>query len=261
VAVEDSALFHDWLAALEARHLRDLRVPEVTRALRALSSAYVERRGQALDRTLDSAGKRAAFALFYAPLHMLTVDRIVRALGEDAAPPESILDVGCGTGAGGAAWALAGAGRRSRVNGVDRHPWAVEEARWNYRALRIDGRARTGDISRLSPVADGTAVIAAYVLNELSDQTRELVVSRLSDAAGRGARVLIVEPIARRVAPWWDMLAKRLLAAGARADEWRFEIDLPAPLQVFDRAAHLDHRELTARSLYVPGADVRSGVR
>lgn len=260
VAVEDSSLFQNWLAALEARHLRDLRVPEVTRALRALSSAYVERRGQALDRTLDSAGKRAAFALFYAPLHMLTVDRIVRALSQDAAPPESILDIGCGTGVAGAAWVLAGGGR-PRVNGIDRHPWAIEEARWNYRALRIDGGARTGDITRLAPVAAGTAVIAAYVLNELTDQARDLVVSRLSDAAGRGAQVLIVEPIARRVAPWWDTLTTRLLAAGARADEWRFEIDLPEPLRVFDRAAHLDHRELTARSLFCPGADVRSGVR
>ena len=252
VAVENSALFHDWLPALEARHLRDLRVPEVTRALRALSSAYVERRGQAIDRTLDSAGKRAAFALFYAPLHLLTVDRVVRALGVDTAPPASILDIGCGTGVAGAAWALAGGGR-SRVSGLDRHPWAIEEARWNYRALRIDGRARTGDITRLAPVAPGTAVIAAYVLNELSDQTRDMVVSRLSEAAAGGAPVLIVEPIARRIAPWWDTLAKRFLAAGARTDEWRFEIDLPAPLQVFDRAAHLDHRELTARSLFCPG--------
>ena len=37
-------MFGTWIEALEARHLADLRVPEVTRALRALSSAYVERR-------------------------------------------------------------------------------------------------------------------------------------------------------------------------------------------------------------------------
>src|SRR5262245_58859924 len=39
----DTVLPH-WLAALETRHLANLRVSEVTRALRALSSAYVERR-------------------------------------------------------------------------------------------------------------------------------------------------------------------------------------------------------------------------
>jgi 2-polyprenyl-3-methyl-5-hydroxy-6-metoxy-1,4-benzoquinol methylase len=260
VAFEDSPAFHAWLAALEARHLRDLRVPEVTRALRALSLAYVERRGPALDRTLDSAGKRAAFALFYAPLHLLTVDRIVRALGREADPPGSILDIGCGTGVAGAAWALA-AGGRTRVNGIDRHPWAIEEARWNYHTLQVDGHARTGDISHLRPVAPHTAVIAAYVLNELPDHTRDSVLSRLSDACGRGAELLIVEPISRRVAPWWDRLTRRFVEAGARTDEWRFEVDLPGPLRVFDRAAHLDHRELTARSLYCSGADAGSGVR
>ena len=70
--------FADWLVALEERHLADLRVPEVTRALRALSSAYVERRHKvAAGAALDSAGKRAAFALFYAPLHYLAIAHIV----------------------------------------------------------------------------------------------------------------------------------------------------------------------------------------
>ncbi|MGE5359851.1 MAG: hypothetical protein ACM3NQ_12610 [Bacteroidales bacterium] len=46
--------FDAWLSGLEQRHLADLRIQEVTRALRALSSVYVERRvaiwrGGALD--------------------------------------------------------------------------------------------------------------------------------------------------------------------------------------------------------------------
>src|SRR5918993_412452 len=128
-------IFTEWLAALEARHLADLRVPEVTRALRALSSAYVQRRHKvASGATLDSAGKRAAFALFYGPLHFLTATHVVRALDAHNPPPAAILDLGCGTGVAGAAWALC-AGRSPFVTGVDRHPWAVEEARWTYRTL------------------------------------------------------------------------------------------------------------------------------
>src|SRR4051812_9651002 len=101
-----SDIFADWLAALEARHLANLRVPEVTRALRALSSAYVERRHKvAAGATLDSAGKRAAFALFYAPLHFIATQLVVRALEAGDPAPASILDIGCGTGAAGAAWA------------------------------------------------------------------------------------------------------------------------------------------------------------
>src|SRR5678815_3933040 len=107
--------FRDWLVALEARHLADLRVPEVTRALRALSSAYVERRrqtatprgGRHVHGALDSAGKRAAFALFYAPLHFIAVAEAVGVLNAGASMSGSILDLGCGTGAAGAAWALA----------------------------------------------------------------------------------------------------------------------------------------------------------
>lgn len=36
--------FDGWLAALEARHMSDMRFSDVVRALRALSSTYVERR-------------------------------------------------------------------------------------------------------------------------------------------------------------------------------------------------------------------------
>jgi SAM-dependent methyltransferase len=251
------AIFADWLAALEARHLADLRVAEVTRALRALSSAYVERRHRgagpletrhALDRTLDSAGKRAAFALYYAPLHFLVTGFIVRSLGITG--PAAILDVGCGTGAGGAAWALA-TGGASSVTGIDRHPWAVDEARRTYRELRLDGRARVGDISRLPMLRDGSGAIAAYVLNELPEAARRRVEDQLLDAAARGVRVLVVEPIARAVSPWWDGTAARMQSAGGRADEWRFPVELPPLLRLLDTAARLDHRELTARSLYL----------
>src|SRR5215471_10809905 len=116
--------------ALEARHLANLRVPEVTRALRALSSAYVERRHRvAYGTVLDSTGKRAAFALFYAPLHFITMQQVLHALGAEVSPLASILDIGCGTGAASAAWALA-AHNAPKVYGIDRHPWAVEETRW-----------------------------------------------------------------------------------------------------------------------------------
>lgn len=242
----------EWVTALEARHLADLRVPEVTKALRALSSAYVERRREAVHRTLDSAGKRAAFALFYAPLHFFATDLVVRALGADVPAPRSILDLGCGTGAAGAAWAVAGGGT-SRVTGIDRHPWAVDEARWTYRQLGVEGRARQGTVTRLPPLAPGAAVVAAYFLNELPAAVRASLEDQLIDAASRGVRMLIVEPISRSVSPWWDATASRIVAAGGRADEWRFSIDLPPLIRLLDNAAGLDHRELTARSLYCPG--------
>src|SRR5919106_563736 len=152
-------MLDEWLTSLEARHLADLRVPEVTRALRALSSAYVERR-HALARggALDSAGKRAAFALFYAPLHFLVTHHVITQLGAHEPPPSQVADLGCGTGAAGAAWAIA-AGRTPRVTGMDRHPWAVEEARWTYRQLGLDGHARQGDVTRARLPKGNTGVV------------------------------------------------------------------------------------------------------
>lgn len=238
-----------WLTALEARHLADLRVPEVTRALRALSSAYVERRHKvAHGATLDSRGKRAAFALFYAPLHFLVARHVVVALGAPA--PASILDVGCGTGAVGAAWSLSAGG--VPVTGIDRHPWAADEARWTYKQLGVPGQARQGDVARLPTPRPGGAIVAGYVLNELPEDLRRSTLDAVTAAASRGVGLLVLEPIARSLTPWWDGAVARIETLGGRADEWRWAEALPPLLQLFDKAAGLNHRELTARSLYVP---------
>lgn len=235
--------------------MADLRVPEVTRALRALSSAYVERRRTvATGATLDSAGKRAAFALFYAPLHFMAAQLVISALRAHVPAPTSVLDVGCGTGAAGAAWAIA-AGGDVAVVGIDRHPWAVDEARWSYRQLGLSGHARQGDVSRLPRMRAGTAAIAAYVLNELPEQTRRRVEDQLVEAAGRGVRILVLEPIARAISPWWDHAAARVEQAGGRSDEWKFAVELPASLRLLDKAVGLDHRELKVRSLFAGHCD------
>ena len=63
--------------------------------------------------------------------------------------------------------------------------------------------------------------------------------------------MLVLEPIARSLTPWWERTAQRVTALGGRADEWRFSVDLPPLLQLFDKAAGLNHQELTARSLFV----------
>ncbi len=246
--------FEDWVAALEKRHLADLRLPELTRALRALSSAYVERR-HTVGRggPLDSAGKRAAFALFYAPLHFLTATSVIHALDGAMAPaPSSVLDIGCGTGAAGAAWAVA-CGGAPALTGIDRHPWAVDEARWTYRMMELKGSARLGDVGRLPRLECGRAVLAAYVLNELPPDKRKHVLEQLFAAGAQGVRVLILEPIARAIAPWWDDAASQAAQHGGRGDEWRFRASLPPLLQTLDKAAGLDHRELTVRSIWLPG--------
>jgi len=263
--------FESWFEALEGRCLHGLSFAEVRRALQALSSLYVERRCHAGGpaRALQGAGKRAAFALFYAPLHFLLVRQIVRSVGAASPPPETILDLGCGTGCAGAAWALECIGetggvsppssRAPRLVGIDRNAWAVGETRWTLRTLGLKGAVRRGNLEGTPLPGSGTAVLLAFTANELAPAARERLLGRLLKAHGHGASVLVVEPVARRVAPWWGEWSRAAAAAGGLSGLWRFPARLPERLRLLDRAAGLDHSELTGRSLWLPPRSASHG--
>lgn len=238
-------------AALEARHLSELAFKEVRHALQALSSLYVERRERmAGGAALDGAGKRAAFALYYGPLHFLLVRGIVRGLA--LRTPRRILDLGCGTGTAGAAWALE-AEPRARLEGVDRSGWAIAETHWTWARLRLDGRAVRGDAAAAALPKPPAGILAAFTVNELAEEARRALLVRLVAAAKAGSTVLVVEPISRRVTPWWPEWAEAFRAGGGREDEWRLRPALPPRLALLGKAAGLDTRELTGRSLVLPG--------
>jgi len=240
-----------WLATLERRHLGDLTLSEVGRALRALSSCYVERRSKLVEGgALASRGKRAAFALFYGALHLFTTREIVRALPDALNDLSSVIDLGCGTGAAGAAWALEI--RARSIRGYDRHPWAVSEANATYAHFGLNGYASQRDVTRTALKIDRpTGIVAAYTVNELSADGRAALLATLLRAHDKAARVLVIEPIARRATPWWKEWQEAFSRGGGRADEWRFRIALPPTQQALARSAGLDPRELTARSLWL----------
>jgi hypothetical protein len=248
--------FASWLEALERRHLAELTMAEVARALRALSSGYVERRARLRDRgAFDGAGKRAAYALFYAPLHFLLVREIASRLPVPPGRFRAVADLGCGTGAVGAALALTA--DASDVIGMDRHPWALDEAARTYRHFGLNARTRRLDVTAPGWPRGPAALVAGYVLNELDGPARDAVLVRLLDRAATGSLVLVVEPLARAAAPWWAQWASAVVAAGGRADEWRLRIELPRVVAALDHAAGLDHRELTGRTLFLSGARPR----
>jgi hypothetical protein len=243
--------FPAWFEALERRHLQTLKFSEVRRAVQALSSLYVERREQAdINSAFSGAGKRAAFAMYFAPLHFLLVREIVQALDARLPANTTIMDLGCGTGVAGAAWGVR-SDPHSNVIGVDRNPWALQECKWNYQQFGLRGTVRNANVDAVR-IPSGTAVIAAFTVNELKAVSRERLSSEFIKIARSGAPVLVVEPIARRVAAWWDEWADEWGRIGGRADEWRFRVQLPERLALMDSAAGLDHRELTGRSLWLP---------
>lgn len=245
-----------FLDALERRHLAHLTRQEFTRAVRALSARYVERRGQLPTRSpLDSAGKRAAFALFYAPLHMLTVQAALAQLA-DVAPPTRLLDLGCGTGVCAAAWALSVPEPRPVIEGFDLHPWALEEARWNWRTLGLQGRAvRLDAVAALERAVKGratlagTSIVAGWAVNELEPAARARLLETVVIAVTRGACLLMLEPLARGIAPWWDDWARTLQPLGATSGDCKFDVDLPPRLAEFAKAAGLSTGPLGARVL------------
>src|SRR5205085_921044 len=181
-----------WLSALEARHFSDLTFQEVARSLRALSATYVERRDRIREgAALAGAGKRAAFALFYGPLHYLLVREIVNAIpgpidGRGRDPERvALLDLGCGTGAAGAAWAEA-CRDTPQVIGVDIHPWTLNEAAWTYREFGLRAKTVRGDAATMTLPKSPALILAAFTVNELSDQGRAALLPRLLERATRG---------------------------------------------------------------------------
>jgi hypothetical protein len=172
-----------------------------------------------------------------------------------------LIDLGCGTGAAGAAWALT-IGQTSDTStprvqsepallGLDRHPWAVTEAALAYRAFGLRATVRRGDITTARLPKGPTAILAAFTLNELADAARDALLQTLVGRASGGDRVLIVEPVAGFVAPWWNRWRDAFESAGGRADEWRMRAELPPIVAKLDRAAGLNHREITGRSLWL----------
>jgi SAM-dependent methyltransferase len=247
--VDSAGRFPAYYQALEKRHFAELTFAEVRRALQALSSAYVERRERmAGGSALEGAGKRAAFALYYGPMHFLLVREIVRGLPPPARAPRRIVDLGCGTGTAGAAWALE-CEPKARVEGIDRSGWAVAEARWTLARLGLEGRTVRADAAAVPLPGGGTGILAAFTANELAEEPRSRLLGRLLHAARRGSAVLVVEPIARRLNSWWPEWAGAFRSAGGREDEWRLRPERPERLALLGKAAGLDVRELTGRSL------------
>jgi hypothetical protein len=242
------------MTRLETRHFANLQFSEVSRALRALSSAYVERRHTAIaaGRVLDGAGKRAAFALYYGPLHFLSAEHVLsEVIGDrpEAVSGRPIVDLGCGTGSVGAA--AAGVIGARVVLGMDTHPWALDEARDTYAAFGLSASLTRGSASRMRRPRSPSLVVAGYVANEMPEAERHLLREALVDAVRHGSRVLVIEPLSKSAAPWWPEWVKVFAPLGGRADEWKLTLAPPPLVRRLGEAAGLSSAQANVRSLWV----------
>jgi hypothetical protein len=255
---EVRARFDAWLAAAVARHEPPLRFREVRRGVQALSHLYVEGRvgSDLAARASEGRAKRAALATCFAPLHFLATRYAAEALDPaQLARVARIVDLGCGTGAAGAA--LAGACReRPRLLAIDRSGWALGEARHTYAAFGLHARTLRRRLPGGLPAARrGDLWLLGWMLNELAEAERQELLERLEQAQAAGAALLVLEPLAGRLVPWWPGVLRRFAPAGARAAEVKRRILRPERIAALDAASGLDHRVVGARLMFVPGAD------
>jgi SAM-dependent methyltransferase len=241
-----------WLEAAVDRQA-PLTFTDLRKGVRALSARYVERRRrEGVDRdAFASPAKRAAFATYYAALHLETAFRAASEAWPTGRLAERVIDLGAGSGAAGA-----GAARAlgvPAVLGLERSGWALREARATYAAFGLRGRTRRAELPGALPrPRAGDLLVAGWVLNECAPEVRNALIGGLEAALRAGGSVLILEPLAGAVAPWFDGLATRLAPVGCRSFEARYGGERPAWVSKMDHAAGLDHRELRARVLAGP---------
>ncbi len=259
--------FERWLADGIERHTTDLTRRELRVGVQALSSLYVERRdrGRLAARSLEGRAKRAAFATYFAALHFLTVHALLDAL---LARPRSkpdwrdrtdrILDLGCGTGASGAAAATRlGAERKgpTPLTGVDVSGWALGDARRTWRAFGLDARARRASLpSGLGRPGGPVLALAGWSINELDEATRDDTLAWLERHLDAGGATLVVEPLAGAAVPWWPRWRSALGGRGAVDGQLKVVHERPDWIAGLDRDAGLDHARLGARWLVAPAA-------
>jgi SAM-dependent methyltransferase len=255
--------YDGWQERAKARFSPPLTFQEIRRGVQALSLLYVERRSGAdlATRSLDGDGKRAAFALFYAPLHFLTLFHALR--GRDLGAVARVVDAGCGTGASGAATALAIAERTGapapQIVGVDRSGFALEEARRTAAELGLRGAWKRGALPLALPALRGGDLgCLGGCANELPEAARDSLFVGLVTAVERGAGLVVAEPLAAGVTPWWRDWVAAFAEHGGASFEARARLALPAFVKQLDKAAGLDHQEIGARVLCVPVRELPS---
>lgn len=216
---------------------------------------YVERRENGgLQRALEGRGKRAAFALYYGATHFLATQALVRefALGFQGPAPARILDLGCGTGVCGAAWALMSR-VPPRIVGADRSSFALHEARWTYGRLRLQAETRRSITETLLAIPRPEGIVAGWAFNEMDDAMRDLIAERIVPWVAKGSRLLVIEPVSGRVAPWWDQWTARFPPPQTAVTGRKIPLDLPPQIALLAKSAGLSRDPMALRVLIAAG--------
>ena len=242
----------EWLQERTQAAEQELSFREIRKGVQAVSADYLGRlRGRSLgNRALDGRAKRAAFATFFSAIHHATVRTwlATEPLGS-VRGVRRVLDLGCGTGAVGAAAALS-IRDRPPILGIDRSQWAIEEARACYRAFGLSGSTKRATLPGGMPrIESGDLLVAGWSINELEEGSLTAMLETLNRALKKGAGLLIVEPISEKICPWWGAWRRKYQPLGVQEFRVKFPWNRPEWIQRMDKAAHMNHSILSARVL------------
>jgi hypothetical protein len=134
---------------------------------------------------------------------------------------------------------------------VDRSGWALGEAQRTWAAFGLSGRTLRRRLPRGLPrPRPGDLLVLGWCLNELDGREREALLGGLAAARAHGARVLLLEPLAGAVAPWWEDARRALGGSGVWAAQVKRTIERPARIADLDHASGLDHRVIGVRAMF-----------
>lgn len=182
--------------------------------VRALTRRYAEESG-AGRRLLTQEAEAAAYCAVRMPATFGAVSAALRwALECCDARPQTLLDVGAGTGA--ASWAAWAQLDLEAITCLEREP-AMRAV--GQRLMRAGDAPLTGaqwqdyDLTGDTPLPPAALVVESYVLNEMTEDARLAAAERLWEAAGD--MLLLVEPGTPVASAQLRRIRQRLLARGA----------------------------------------------
>lgn len=222
-----------------------LRPAQIRVGIEQLSNRYVGRHQVGAPALLDSAVRRAAFALYYSAIHLQVAESLASSLV--FGPVRRVVDLGCGTGVVGLAVAGAVGQPTPSWVGIEPLAFARAEALANAGFFGIQAEVRRGLLPEAMPEPlAGDLYVLGWSLNELAPEVRTEVIRRLVRAVAAGAGCWIVEPVTTALRPALDEAAVQL---GVRHEEARVPLRRPPWLTQLDRLVRLDHREVAVRHL------------
>lgn len=243
-----------WWAKLEAIH-NESRAGLTRRAwhqaIQAASRNYTSQRQRLSQSVAPSPAIQLAQHGYYGVMHALIVQAIAAYFHIQQWPFQRLIDIGCNTGVAGLTLCAQLPTITSYI-GLEPQRWAAKKAKQFQLACAIPGKIFSGTGLTWQP-QKGDLILLSFVLNEMTESQRKVLHSKLLHHLEKGAGILIIEPIARHITPWWDSWLQSFLPWSYSQANLQKAWPVQTPQMWFEshHGAGFHHQRWKARSLWI----------